>query len=71
MYVILAYVSPEVILYIKDVVDDITINSSNPYLIIIQCPTCSISKATEIILRRTEVEDEATGPFDRISYDLI
>jgi hypothetical protein len=69
--VILAYISLEVISYIKDVVDDITINSLNLYLIIIQCPTCSISKATEIISRRTEVEDEATGPFNRISYDLI
>ena len=71
MHVILAHASPEVISHVKHAVDDITINSSNPCPTTIQCSTCSISKATEIVSRRTEIEDEATGLFDRISYDLI
>jgi hypothetical protein len=71
MHVILAHASPEVISHVKHAADDITIDSSIPCPATIQCPTCSVSKATEIVSRRTEVEDQATDSFDRISYDLI
>jgi hypothetical protein len=71
IHLILAHASPEVISKVKHAADDITIDLSIPCPTTIQYQTCSISKATEIISRRTEVEDEATGPFDRISYDLI
>ena len=37
----------------------------------IECETCSVSKARELISRRTEKEDPAEAPLARIAYDLI
>jgi hypothetical protein len=56
---------------LKNAADDIAIDSSIPCPTTIKCQMYSVSKATEIISRCTEVEDEAIGPFDRILYDLI
>jgi hypothetical protein len=36
-----------------------------------ECESCSLSKAKQLISRRTDQEEPATRPFDRVSYDLI
>ena len=54
------------------VVDDITINRLDSTPSTIKCETCSTSKATEIVSRRSEVEDQENGvPFDRTTWDMI
>ena len=58
MHRVLRYTSPEVILHIESAGTDIIINNSSPALSIIDCETCSLSKAIEIMSRRTEVEDQ-------------
>jgi hypothetical protein len=52
--------------------DDITIDRSSSTPTTIECETCSVSKATEIVSQRTEVEDlENNEPFDWITWDMI
>jgi hypothetical protein len=54
---VLGHASLEVIAHVA--VDDITIDRSSPSSTpsTIECETCSTSKATEIVSRRSEVED--------------
>ena len=67
---VLGHASPEVIAHV--VADDITIDRSSPTPSTIECETCSTSKATEIVSRRSEVEDQENGiPFDRTTWDMI
>jgi hypothetical protein len=54
---VLGHASLEVIAHVIKAADDITIDRSSPTPSTIECETCSTSKATEIVSRRTEVED--------------
>jgi hypothetical protein len=67
----LAHASPEVIKHLEQAAKDITVDQSTKCPLTVDCQTCSISKASKVISRRTEVEDKATGPFSRVNYDLI
>ena len=70
MHRVLGHASPEVISHVSG--DDITIDNSTPSPSTIECETCSLSKATEVVSRRTEVEEPENGiPFDRTTWDLI
>ena len=70
MHRVLGHASPEVIQHISG--DDITIDNSIPSPTTIDRETCSVSKATEIVSRRTEVEEQENGvPFDRTTWDMI
>ena len=70
MHQVLGHASPEVIAHMA--VDDITINRLSPTLSTIKCETCSTLKATEIVLRQLEVEDQENGiPFDCTTWDMI
>jgi Reverse transcriptase (RNA-dependent DNA polymerase)/Pol polyprotein, beta-barrel domain len=70
MHRVLGHASPEVIEHVSG--DDITIVNTTPSPSTIDCETCSLSKATEIVSRRTEVEDSENGiPFDRTTWDMI
>ena len=67
---VLGHASPEVIEHVSG--DDITIDNSIPSPTTIDCQTCSLSKATEIVSRRTDVEELENGiPFDRTTWDMI
>ena len=38
----------------------------------IDCETCSISKATQVISQQTEVDEPENGiPFDRMTWDMV
>jgi len=72
LHQVLGHASPEVISHVATAGNDITIDKSGPTLSTIECETCSVSKATEIVSRRTEVEDSENGvPFDRTTWDMI
>jgi hypothetical protein len=72
LHQVLRYASPEVIKHVVDVIEGIIVDPSVPCPSTIQCEAYSLSKATEIISQRSNVEDKANGkPFDRISWDLI
>jgi hypothetical protein len=72
MHRVLGHASPEVIKHVSEAAEGIVIDRSIPCPSTIECESCSLSKATEIVPRRTEVEDKANGePFDGISWDLI
>ncbi len=57
MHLILGHASIEAIGHVST--DDITIDHSVPCPTIIDCQTCSLSKATKLISRRPEVEVES------------
>ena len=61
MHRVLGHASPKVIQHIEAAGTDITIDNSSPAPSTIECETCSLSKATEIVSRRTEVEDQENG----------
>ena len=64
MHRVLRHVSLEVISHVSDAVLDVTITSSTPSTI--DYETYSVSKATKVISRRTEVDVPENGiPFDR------
>ena len=72
MHRVLGHASPEVISHVGAAGNDITIDDSSPAPPTIDCETCSLSKATEIVSRRTEVEEPENGvPFDRTTWDMI
>jgi len=72
MHRVLGHASPEVISHVEDAMADITIDNSSPAPSTIECETCSLSKATEIVSRRTEVDEPENGiPFDRTTWDLV
>ena len=69
---ILGHASPEVISHMSTAGFDITIDDSEMAPSTIDCESCSLSKATEVISRRTEVEEpESDVPFDRTTWDMI
>ena len=66
MHRVLGHASPEVISHVGTARSDITIDNSSPAPSTIDCETCSLSKATEIVSRRSEVDEPENGiPFDR------
>jgi hypothetical protein len=67
MHRILAHAESEAIAYIKEAGTDIIINHSVLCSSIIQCKTCSLSKATQIISRRSAVESSEKHSFNRIN----
>jgi len=70
LYRVLGHASLEVIAHVA--ANDITIDRSISTPSTIDCETCSISKATEIVSRRSEVEESENGvPFDRTTWDMI
>ena len=72
MHQVLGYTSPKVIQHIEAAGTDITIDNSSPALSTIECETCSLSKAIEIVSRRTEVEDQENSVlFDYTTWDMI
>ena len=72
MHRVLGHASPEVISHVEAAGTDITIDNSTPAPSTINCETCSLSKATEIVSRRSEVEEPENGiPFDRTTWDMI
>jgi hypothetical protein len=55
-----------VILYVEDATVDVTIDIASPTLSTINCKTCSVLKAIEVISRRTKVDKPKNGIlFDR------
>jgi hypothetical protein len=73
LYRVLRHASPEVISHVLQAVADVNIDNSQPNSpSTIDCQTCSLAKATEIVSRRSEVEyPKSDTPFDRTSWDLI
>jgi hypothetical protein len=72
MHRVLGHASPEVISHVASAGNDITVDDSSPTPTTIECETCSLSKATEIVSRRVEVEEpENNVPFDRTTWDMI
>ena len=67
MHRILAYTRPEVIAHVEEAGTDIIIDYSVPCPSTIQCKTCNLSRATQIISRRSAVESLEEHPFDRIN----
>jgi hypothetical protein len=66
MHQVLRHASLDVISHVEDAMVDITIDIASPTLSTIDCETCSVSKATEVISRRTKVDKPKNGiPFDR------
>jgi hypothetical protein len=66
MHQVLGHASPEVISHIALAGMDLTIDNSSPTPTTIECETCSLSKAIEIVSHRVEVEElENNVPFDR------
>jgi hypothetical protein len=66
MHQVLRHVSPKVISHIALAGNDITIDDSSPTPTTIECETCSLSKAIEIVSHRVEVEEPKNNvPFDR------
>jgi hypothetical protein len=66
MHQVLRYASLKVISYIALVGNDIIVDNLSPTPTTIECETCSLSKAIEIVSRRIEVEElENNVPFDR------
>lgn len=59
MHQILKRASPKVIKHVNK--DDITINNTDPAPSTIECESCSLLKATEIVSRRTEVDKLENG----------
>ena len=59
LHMILGHASPEVIKHVKG--DDITIDHTIPAPSTIKCETYSLSKAIELISRRTNVEFRANN----------
>ena len=69
---ILGHPSPDVIKHIEKAVADVTVDHSEPAPSTINCETCSVSKATQVISRRTEVDEPENGiPFDRMTWDMV
>ena len=63
---VLGHPSPKVVEYIENAVADVTIDHTDPTLLTIKCKLYSVSKATQVILRRTKVDEPENGiPFDR------
>ena len=72
MHRVLGHASPDVISHVEDATVDVTIDIASPAPSTIDCETCSVSKATEIISRRTEVDEPENGiPFDRTTWDMV
>jgi hypothetical protein len=72
MHRVLRHASPEVISHVADATVDITIDIASLAPSTINCETCSVSKATEVISRRTEVDEPENGiPFDRTTWDMV
>lgn len=70
LHQILGHASPEVIKHVHS--NDITVDHNTPAPSTIECETCSLTKATAQVSRRTDVEFEANNtPFDRSSWDMI
>ena len=69
---VLGHPNPEVIAHIKKAVTDVTVDNSDPAPSTIDCETCSISKATQVISQQTEVDEPENGiPFDRMTWDMV
>jgi hypothetical protein len=65
MHRVLGHASPEVISNVASAGNDIIVDNSSPTPTTIECETCSLSKAIEIVSRRVEVEElENNVPFD-------
>jgi hypothetical protein len=72
MHHILGHPGPKAISHLQDSVNDITIDYSDPAPSTIDCESCSLSKATQIISRQLELEHKTdVKPFEYISWDLI
>jgi hypothetical protein len=72
MHQVLRHASLDVISHIEDAALDITIDIASPTPSTIDCKTCSVSKATEVISRRTKVDKPENGtPFDRTTWDMV
>jgi hypothetical protein len=70
MHKILGHASPEVIEHVEG--HDITMNNTVQSPNTISCESCSLAKATEVVSRRTGVEEPENGtPFDRVVWDMI
>lgn len=69
---VLAHAGPEAIDHVVANADDITIDDSIPCPTTIQCEPCSLSKATEIVSRRTDREFVTNGkPYDIFAWDMF
>lgn len=67
---ILAYTGPETISHLADNAAGCKVTPGMAPTTI-ECEDCAVSKPHNIISRRTERDNPATRPFERISYDLI
>jgi hypothetical protein len=65
---LLGHPSHEALGHLVDATKGITMSDS---LRIGVCEPCKLSKATQLVSRRTGNEDPTRGPFDRVSWDLI
>ena len=68
----LGHASPDAIAHLESAGADIKIIDADTAPATIDCEACSLSKATEIVSRWSEVEMPENGtPFDRATWDLI
>ena len=68
-HTILGHLGPEAIAHLKSVAEGAIVTGKAPS--IIECETCSLSKAHKLVLKRIEKEDPADKPLARVTYDLI
>ena len=67
----LAYPSLEVISHLESAIKDVKIDTSTPSPTTIQYETCGVSKATELISRKTNNEEMIRKPGAIWLYDMI
>lgn len=66
---ILGHPGPESIAHLEQSVDGARVTGRAPSTI--ECETCSLTKAHEMVSRRTDQEELASEPLSRVGYDLI
>ena len=67
----LAHPNPEVIKHVEAASANIIVDPSQPCPNTINCETCSVCKATEVISRKPRPDDTNGKPFYRMNYNLI
>jgi hypothetical protein len=72
MHLILGHASPEVVEKVTNSATDVEIDQSEPCPSTRECESCAISKATQMISRKSVVEEPENGvPFDRTTWDMV
>ena len=61
-HIVLTHPSPEVISHLESATKDVKIDTSTSSPTTVQCETCGVSKATELISRKTDNEEMIREP---------